>query len=154
MTTRLLISIVLLAACADPVQSAESAALGPEDPNVPKGETHRPGQPCLVCHSDFAIAGTIYQDDLTTPVEGATVSLVDASGSQFQATTNSAGNFIIRKSDWQPVYPIGSYVDSSGNGVIGVTVVGSDPTNPPQMITHIGRGGSCASLRPSPVSPP
>ncbi|HEY1959153.1 MAG TPA: hypothetical protein VGH28_26245 [Polyangiaceae bacterium] len=145
MKVRVLISVLVLAACADPVRSAERSALGPEDPGVPQGETHRPGQPCLVCHDDFSMGGTIYQDDLTTPVEGATINLVDADGNQFQATSNSVGNFFIKKSDWQPVYPIGSYVDANGNGVIGVTVVGTDPNNPAQMITHIGRDGSCAT---------
>ena len=144
MRTQILFVALAIAACADPVRSSERDALGPEDPNVPRGEFHRPGQPCLVCHDDFALAGTIYNEDLVTPFEGATVTLTDSAGSQFQATTNSSGNFIIRKSDWQPTYPIGTYVGSDGTAVYGVTVVGSDPNNPAQMVTHIGREGSCA----------
>lgn len=153
------ISFLLLAivSCADPVRSAQQDALGPEDPNVPRGELHRGGQPCLVCHDDFSIAGTIYYEDLTTPYEGATVSFVDANGNTFQATTNSAGNFIVRKNDWVPVFPIGAYTDNSGNQVIGVTVVGTDPNNVAQMITHMGRDGACASCHtkdgPSASSP-
>jgi len=141
---RLLIAVLVVAACADPVRNAERDALGPEDPNVPKGEFHRPGQPCLVCHDDFALAGTIYDTDSVTPFEGATVTITDAAGNQVQATSNSAGNFIIRKSDFTPVYPIGEYVDSNGNQVVGVQVVGNDPNNPAQMTTQIGREGSCA----------
>lgn len=144
MKVRIFVLVLALAACVDPVRSAEQSALGPEDPNVPRGEMHRPGQPCLVCHDDFAIAGTIYNEDLTTPFDGAVVTLTDATGSQAQATTNAAGNFIIKKSDWTPVFPIGSYVGSDGTSVLGVTVVGDDPNNPAQMVTAVGRNGSCA----------
>jgi hypothetical protein len=137
--------LLVVVACSDPVKGAQRSALGPEDPSVPKGEMHRPGQPCFVCHDDFAAAGTVYQEDLVTPFEGATVTLTDAVGSQTTATTNSAGNFIIRKSDWKPTFPIGTYTDGNGNTVYGVVVVGSDPNNPAQMITQIGRDLGCNS---------
>jgi hypothetical protein len=137
------IVLLLVVACGDPVQSAQRDALGPEDPSVPRGELHRPGQPCFVCHDNFAAAGTIYQEDLVTPFEGATVTLTDAAGSQATATTNSAGNFIIRKSEWKPTFPIGSYTDGNGNAVFGVAVVGTDPNNSAQMITQIGRDLGC-----------
>ena len=143
MKSRVLFVVLALAACTDPVNSAERNALGPEDPNVPQGEFHRPGQPCLVCHDNFALAGTIYDTDLTTPFEGATITITDAAGNQAQATSNSAGNFIIRKSDFTPVYPIGTYIDSNGNQVVGVQVLGSDPNSTAQMLTQIGREGSC-----------
>ncbi len=149
MRTRLSILLLAIVSCADPVRSAEQQALGPEDPNVPHGPLHRPGQPCLVCHDNFALAGTIYYEDLTTPFNGATISFVDSQGNQFQATTNEAGNFIVRKSEWTPVFPIGAYTDSSGNAVIGVTVIGTDPNNVAQMVTHIGRDGACASCHSS-----
>jgi hypothetical protein len=140
-----LVVLVAFVACDDPVQSAEIAALGPEDPNVPVGELHRPGQPCTVCHDNFSIGGTIYHDDLTTPYDSASVTLVDAANNQYTATTNSAGNFFVRKSDWQPVFPIGAYTVAEGGQVYGVTVVGDDPTTPSQMFTHMGRTGSCAT---------
>jgi hypothetical protein len=140
------LAVCLVLGCNDPVHDAEVAALGPEDPNVPTGELHRPGQPCLLCHDSFAVAGTVYNEDLTTPFSGATVTLIDAAGTQQQATTNSAGNFIIRKSDWQPVFPIGTYVPADGGAaVFGVSIVGSNPNNTAQMVTHIGRDGSCGS---------
>jgi hypothetical protein len=134
-----------LSTCNDPVHDAQVAALGPEDPGTPVGENHRPGQPCLVCHGDlgparrFAVGGTVYLEDpntgdKTTPVSGATVTLTDAAQTQVQATTNDAGNFYIRFEDWEPVFPI-----------TPITVVGSDPNNPAEMITHIGRDGSCGS---------
>ncbi len=142
---RALLVFAMMVACADPVKSAEQTALGPEDPSVPKGELHRPGQPCLVCHDDFAAAGTVYQDDLVTPFEGATVTLTDAVGSQASATTNAAGNFVIRKSEWKPTFPIGTFTDGNGNTVFGVSVVGSDPNNAAQMITQAGRDLGCNS---------
>ena len=151
---RMLLVLVALA-CSDPTHDAEVAALGPEDPNVPPGELHRPGQPCLLCHSDFTVAGTVYYEDLTTPFQGAQVTLIDAVNSQFQATTNAAGNFIIRQSDWVPVFPIGTYTNDAGTAVFGVTVVDPNNTNnPAQMITQIGRDGSCGSCHvgPSPSS--
>jgi hypothetical protein len=110
-----------------------------------------------LCHSNFSVAGTVYNEDLMTPFPNATVTLTDSSGSQFQATTNSAGNFIVRSSDWVPVFPIGTYVDDAGNSVFGVSIIGSNPNNPAQMITHIGRDGSCGSCHvgtsKSPSSP-
>jgi hypothetical protein len=149
--------LLALVACDDPIHDAEVTALGPEDPSVPQGPLHRPGQPCLLCHSNFSIAGTVYNEDLVTPFSSATVTLVDASGSTTQATTNAAGNFFILASDWTPVYPIGSYAVDGGGAVFGVTVVGNDPNSPSEMLTHIGRDGSCASCHfgagPSASSP-
>ncbi len=142
---RILGMMALVIACNDPVHDAEVAALGPEDPSVPKGPLHRPGQPCLLCHDNFSVAGTVYEDDLMTPYDQATVTLIDAVGNQTQATTNEAGNFYVLESDWKPVFPIGSYTDDAGNNVVGVSIVGNDPQNPAQMMTHIGRDGSCAT---------
>ena len=137
--------LLLFVACGDPVNGSQRDALGPEDPSVPRGELHRPGQPCLVCHDDFSVAGTVYQEDLVTPFEGATVTLIDSQGTSppDAPTTNAAGNFFVKKSDWKPVFPIGTYNDDAGNAVFGVTVVGTDPNNAAQMITQIGREGGC-----------
>ncbi len=156
MNTRLSFFLLAIVSCADPVRSAEQQALGPEDPGVPRGPTHRPGQPCLVCHDDFSLAGTVYYEDLTTPFNGATVSFIDAQGNQFQATTNEVGNFFVKKSDFTPVFPIGTYTDGNGNTVYGVTVTGTDPNNIAQMVTHLGRDGSCNACHqstPSATSP-
>lgn len=54
--------VVILAAACDPVRSDAVAALGGEAPGVPHGPTHRPGQPCLLGHSNFAVAGTVFTD--------------------------------------------------------------------------------------------
>jgi hypothetical protein len=52
--------------CDDPVHDDAVTALGGEDPNVPIGALHRPGQPCLVCHGGsgpaalaFSVGGTV-----------------------------------------------------------------------------------------------
>ena len=78
----------------DPVLDAERAALGPEEPNVPEGPLHRPGQPCAVCHRDggedpvFAFAGTVYRDPVEkVAVADAMVVLTDAAGKTFMTTT-------------------------------------------------------------------
>ncbi len=135
-----LVLCLALSSCSDPVHDAEVAALGPEDPSTPPSELHRPGQPCLVCHGDlgpahtqFAVGGTVYHEDLTTPAQGQTITLTDAAQNQVQATTNAAGNFFISAQDWQPVFPITPIT------------IGTDPNNMAQMITHIGRDGSCGA---------
>ena len=74
------------AGCKDPVHDDAVSALPPEDPSVPPGPLHRPGQPCLVCHDGggpgslvFGTAGTIFQDQTDlTPLVAATVQLSDA----------------------------------------------------------------------------
>ena len=88
---------------------------------------------------------TVFNDDLVTPFDGAVVTLTDADENQTTATTNAAGNRYVRESDWKPVFPIGSFTDDAGNAVVSVSIVGSDPSNPAQMMTHIGRDGSCAA---------
>jgi hypothetical protein len=124
----------------DPVHDNGVTALGPEDPAVPAGPTHRPGQPCLVCHggsgpasTQFSVGGTVYNDPGKVPASGATVTLIDATpdAGSVSATTNSAGNFWVPQSQWAPTFPV---------HVLGVGY-GSDTYT---MTTHIGRDGSCA----------
>ena len=103
------------AACGDPVYDGEIAALGGESDGVPVGEFHRAGQPCVMCHSAggpasgaaFSVAGSVFarQDDVVG-VEGATVAMTDTAGSSYTATTNCVGNFFVRRSDWDPSFPV------------------------------------------------
>jgi hypothetical protein len=140
-------ALAAIAACdEDPVHDNEVTALGPEAPGVPPGPTHRPGQPCLVCHGgsgpatvEFAVAGTIYQAQSgeVVPQNGATITVVDTNGSQATATTNSAGNFWVIESDWTPTFPV--HVEAVAYGNV------SD-----SMFTHIGRDGSCATCHSDP----
>ena len=97
----------------DPIQDAERDALGPENPNVPKGPLHRPGQPCAVCHRDggedpaFVFAGTVYRDPVETiAVADADVLLTDAAGRTFMTKTNCVGNFYVKENEFQQTWPV------------------------------------------------
>ena len=133
----------------DPVHDNDVSALGPEEPNVSTGPDHRPGQPCLVCHggsgpatAQFSIAGTIYDTQgQKKPSQGAAVTMVDNNGSMSPMTvTNRVGNFYIELGAWAPNNPIHSVTVTSGN-------------NSSQMLTHIGRDGSCAGCHFNPPGP-
>ena len=97
----------------DPIHDAEREALGPEDPNVPEGPLHRPGQPCAVCHRDgaedpvFVFAGTVYRDPMEKiSVADATVLLTDAAGHTFMTKTNCVGNFYVKANEFVPTWPV------------------------------------------------
>lgn len=95
-----------LAACIG--QSPELQAeldLGPEQPGVPQGPEHRPGQPCRRCHGEdhtpgglvFALAGTVYRTaGDARGLAGAEVLFEDADGRSFTARTNRVGTFFVR----------------------------------------------------------
>jgi hypothetical protein len=128
----------------DPVHSQAVSALGPDTFGLHAGPTHRPGQPCLTCHGgqgpgnpELSVAGTVYKTKPATDwLEGATVTLKDASGTIREVTTNQTGNFLIGKSDWTPVYPMLASVSFGGFSV--------------DMETHVGRSGSCADCHTDP----
>ena len=139
-----------LAGCVDTTHDIEVQALGGEAAGVAPGPDHRPGQPCLVCHggegpasSHFSVAGTVYSvEKESAPAVGAQVQVEDITGVAFPSPTNGAGNFYISAQDWQPTYPIQMQVSLG-------------PANK-QMLTHVGREGSCATChtsRPGPASP-
>ena len=133
------LALVLLFAC-NPVHNEQVSALPGEVPGVPRGPTHRAGQPCLLCHSDFNVAGTVFASpDDRTPAVGVSVNLVDSQNSTFVATTNEVGNFFVRTDEWTPVYPM--KVSITSNGV----------TTP--MTANVGRNGACAACHSDPVSP-
>ena len=132
-------AVALVAACYDPVHQDDVAALGDESPSVPPGPFHRPGQPCLTCHSGdgpgdsvFAIAGTVYQvRGGTLPLDSATITITDAKGDSRGILSNGAGNFFVRESDWKPTFPVRAMIES--NGIQR------------KMTTTIGRNGACAT---------
>lgn len=139
-----------IAACADATHDEQVKALGGEAAGVAPGPEHRPGQPCLVCHggegpasSSFSVAGTVYAlFKETAPAVGATVQIEDINGAVFLSPTNAAGNFYVSTSQWQPTYPIQMQVS---------LMAASN-----QMLTHVGREGSCAACHqatPGPSSP-
>ncbi|HVY47825.1 MAG TPA: hypothetical protein VHB21_18180 [Minicystis sp.] len=129
----------LASACADPVHDDAVEALGAENPNVPEGPLHRPGQPCLVCHDGsgpadltFSFGGTVYQTEQDkTPMVGATVLLTDSSGAKQIAETNCAGNFFVEAVDFAPVFPV--HVQVEFEAAVAT------------MRSHIGVQGSCAA---------
>ena len=107
---------------------------------------HRPGQPCLVCHSEYGgaqpplvIGGTVFKEDLMTGAligaPGIRVEVYDSLGDFRVACSNSAGNFFIEKDDWEKItFPLKSFV---GNA-------------PRRMRSIIGREGSCANCHQLP----
>lgn len=141
-------SAAAFALSCDPVHDNAVDALGGEAPGVPKGPTHRPGQPCVTCHDGslgspehFTVAGTIFlnQED-KTPASGATVNLLSADGTPFSASTNSVGNFFVTPQQFTPVYPMKVTVDYNGRP-------------PAKMTSHVGRDGSCADCHTDPAGP-
>jgi hypothetical protein len=136
---------VSLGGCTDPVRDAEIAALGPEAPGESPGPEHRPGQPCLHCHTKggpaenkpFAIAGTVYETDQpgSQGADGIFVQFVDSAGGGPREIpqTGASGNFYVPLQDWPDLkYPlrVGLYEELNG---------------PPTVIMKslISREGSC-----------
>lgn len=134
--------------CVDETHNEEVAALGPEVGSP--GPEHRPGQPCITCHGgsgpahlQLSVGGTVYQyqGGGGGGVEGATVQVEDVDGHIHTATTNSAGNFYIALSDFAPHYPT------------QMTVTSPDGSTSIQMLTHVGRDGSCADCHTPTAGP-
>jgi len=148
---RLICSALLGVWCAscgtDPTISAVADRLGPEEPGVPQGPEHRPGQPCVTCHHGsgpgepaFSLGGTIYVDrDRALPLEGASVEFVDALERRRTATTNCAGNFYVEADDWQPQFPVWVEVRFGEESIV--------------METLIQRDGACATCHFDPAGP-
>lgn len=123
----------------DPVNSDAIAALGKETPGGPD-EFHRPGEPCGLCHrqggqaDDFSIAGTIFAGPANLiGVDTARIDLVDSNGTspppENPVITNCVGNFFVRRTTWDPAYPVAVRVTK------GVSRT---------MLSEIGRASSCA----------
>ena len=136
-----------LAQCSDPVTSGQINALPQENPNVPVGEFHRAGQPCVLCHNpsgpasadDFSVAGTIFaQPQTAVGVDNATVAFTDTQGTTFKVQTDCVGNFFVKKTDWDPAFPI--FVRIFKNGLSRT------------MQGQIGRERSCANCHNDPVA--
>jgi hypothetical protein len=114
---------------------------------VRPGPLHRPGQPCGLCHDaaaglgrPFSVAGTIYADEMgQMPVNEATVKMVDAGGAMFTATTNCAGNFFARVSEYAPRFPLWVTVAADGQTV--------------DMESSVYREVSCATCHTDPKRP-
>jgi hypothetical protein len=95
--------LALAAGCIGTTPQEEAAAALGDDPGE-EGPTHRPGQPCLVCHGAdytpgeavFVLAGTVYREaEDAAGLEGAEVEVTDDSGDTFLVRSNRAGNFMM-----------------------------------------------------------
>lgn len=145
----------LFVSCTDPVRDQQIERLGGEDPRVSPGPEHRPGQPCVLCHSDggpasdfkFAIAGTIFETSSpqSNGAEGVKVFFIDAASAKRTYETNAAGNFFIPESEWSDLtYPFR----------VGILKEGANNNNPIPMTSVVNREGSCNFChRPNPGSP-
>jgi hypothetical protein len=146
---------VVAPSCSDPVHDQEVAALGPENPAIPKGQYHRAGQPCGVCHgpegpaqSTFTLAGTIFWNPLegngstgAVGANNATVSVVDSLGVPTLISTNCVGNFWVTAAAYNPSFPLLVAVYTpEGTGA------------QPQMFTQISRTSSCATCHADPAN--
>jgi hypothetical protein len=134
--------------CIDEVHDQEVQALGPEQPGVPRGPLHRPGQPCVTCHggsgpasTQFSVGGTLYAiQGQPQPAIGANVEVQDIVGDQWTGQSNAAGNFYALASDYRPHFPT----------QMTVIAAGADPTQAIQMNTVASREGSCADCHKNP----
>jgi hypothetical protein len=160
MTPTPVLAALLALACSsgcDPVHDDAVAALGGEAPGVGHGPTHRPGQPCLLCHDGafrdpprFTVAGTVFR----TPgdriaVVGATVTVVDARGATIDLETNSAGNFYSTPGQYEPTFPLQVSIRAPGGPVVHMqTLIEGNGTIEPN-----GACASCHFYPPGPSSP-
>lgn len=133
--------------CVDEVHNEEVAALGSD--TTPPGPTHRPGEPCLTCHGgsgpaklQLSVGGTVYLDQGGgMPAPGAMVEIEDIVGNVYDVEANSVGNFFVALSDFAPKYPTQMQV-TAADGSITL-----------QMLTHVGRDGSCADCHTPTAGP-
>ena len=133
------VGLASFAACgADPIHDGSVAAQGKETTGVPIGEFHRAGQVCVACHEEhgpasssiFSVAGTIFAGpNGTVGVDGAEVRMVDSKGSKFIAKkTNCVGNFFVKKTDWDPAFPILVRVAKGAASRSMKTAIGREPS--------------------------
>jgi hypothetical protein len=134
-------SSMLAVSCTDPVRDRQIERLGPEDPAVPTGPEHRPGQPCVLCHSaggpasksPFAIAGTIFETPAADAngADGVQVLFIDSSSATRTYQTTASGNFFIPEREWP---------DLSFPFKVGLLTKDGKPV---PMTSTVNREGSC-----------
>jgi hypothetical protein len=123
----------------DPARQKKIDALGPEPGDVPQGELHRPGQPCVLCHSDggpadktkFAIAGTIFDSNKSDGkgLSNVRVLFIDASSATREVTTNDAGNFFILQTEWPDLtFPFRTGIASGANTAKMQSTINREPS--------------------------
>ncbi len=150
------VAFFVLGACSfDPVHEDAVAALGAsEGPYPAEGEFHRRGQPCLTCHggkgpasSEFLLGGTVFMGTCNDPSNKAEcdrspagntyVRIRSANNGVRCLVTNAAGNFFVRKGEWDDFqFPYLVSIQRDGKA-------------PRVMGSHSSRWGSCASCHKS-----
>lgn len=114
---------VAAAACSDPILSNLVDESGDEQDGIPRGEYHRPGQECTLCHQEggkasskpFTVAGTIFASaNRDVGVDSVEVRLTDSDGTKFIARTNCVGNFFVTQAEWNPKFPILVAINKNG----------------------------------------
>ncbi len=149
--------VAAVLACGDPQRDAAIEALGGEADGFGPSAIHRPGQPCVLCHSSYfgaepnmSLAGTLFYapgsgfDPFL--VGGYTVRVLDSEGESRDLLANRCGNFYIEKSDWDPAFPVRAVLYGPKKG---------EPDTLLQlrvMASRIGREGSCAKCHVHPRS--
>src|SRR5204862_7633322 len=90
--------------------------------------------------SELSVAGTVYaRAAASVPLNRVTVQMVDSDGRPFDATTNCAGNFFVRPSEFSPRYPLWVTL------ALGTQKI--------DMESPVYRDGSCASCHTDPKGP-
>ncbi|HTM20572.1 MAG TPA: hypothetical protein VL172_08700 [Kofleriaceae bacterium] len=155
-----LCALLLLAGCPASLEEEAEHALGPEVGD--EGPTHRPGQPCLVCHSaqhdpgeeEFVLAGTVYERAAdTSGMADIEVRMTDADGRAFSALSNQAGNFMVRVDTdvADPTQDDDGRVRIPFAPTFPVTVEVRRGALTKEMRNIIGREGSCAACHTDPA---
>jgi hypothetical protein len=144
-------ALAFSSACvSNPVPDAEIDSLGPD--TTDPGPDHRPGQPCVICHSSggpasddpFAVGGTVFHDPKSSQgVAGVSVLFVDSinSSPRIPILTSASGNFFVRQADWSPSFPFYVNIFNPVDGTTGI------------MQSHVGRQPSCASCHRDAFTP-
>jgi hypothetical protein len=139
-----------LGACGNPVVDNAIEEWGGEVEGVPPSEHHRPGQPCVLCHSvaggadpRMALGGTVFADQRSfLPVEGVRVFVYDAVGDVYEMETNCIGNFYLEYADPVPQYPLAVEIHCPTYSADGTP---REDVKVVSMNSWISRDGSCAS---------
>ncbi len=145
-------ALVGLSCTLDPVHATAVEQLGEERSDLypPESEYHRPGEPCVLCHSnkgpassEFALGGTVFwgPDDYDRRVDQAYVRILDANNRPRCFVTNCNGNFYVRKSDISSLtFPLLVSVERTKNPGVDESTMKIR-----RMTAHIGREPSCAT---------
>lgn len=144
------------AGCIDPYLDNLIDELGEEESGFAPSEIHRPGQPCLACHSEYvgeepqmSFGGTIFAEPLGQDLillEGFTVRLLDSEGQIVNIETNKCGNFYTTVEQFDPAYPVRAELWGPS------TPNGDDLVQLRPMASRIAREGSCGGCHIHPAS--